>query len=731
MSTSKTPSVPGTLLQRWGFLIIPCALMLALLWLPFGFSITGIIEEWDVLALFTLHEPFVWVSPDGPLAMHRLRPLTVAPHAIGFLLDPNSFFYWNVLLIVSLLLKGLSGSLIGWWLTGSRRWAVVLALLVVFYPADTMQLSFRSFHINWSISFSLLSVALCCLAYTGEKRWHSACLMLAAVPLAVVATFSYEASLTFVVAPLLLLYARFGWRESFALLLRRHVVTAAWISGVIINIGYVLYVKGTADSYQASLISSPASIDVLDRLTRVISIGFGRALVGGWLDAAAMTWFEFRTYFYLVLSVAMVGYALWRTTRSLHGEDGIANIVAPSTSLVRVAVVGLILVGLGYLPFAASPPHMAISQRTFLGAAFGAALFTTTILIAFSRRSWGLGTALTASLLTIAFAAQMYQFDHYRRLSGAQRTILGDIVQNVPPPPADKTLVIIDKRDQINDVWMVREGMVMALSYLYDRPIKRPVICSPTGGVWQEPNLERRLGTCEETEDGWTLTEAPLVTAPEKGRPRRSVSRSDAVVVTLEANGTTSSTAEPQALLDYQRVLESGHSNLAERYRQILRRGTWPIAFEQFRNLQGSDRYRWDFARWWSLEDPTRGSGWMVGGWGTEHKRQVWRSTAWKILPEATLQFELMPGKGPYVLTARVPLMAPPTTPESIKLRVNDYPVAVAWRDTHTLTAAVPAEMLRNGVNVLTFESPLNREPTPLGFQLDWISLDPAEPPFR
>lgn len=725
MSPNNPCSPSATLLRRWGFLVLPCAVMIALLWLPFGFSITGLIEEWDVLALFTLREPFVWVSPDGPLGAHRLRPLTVAPHAIGYLLDPNSFGYWHVLLIASLFLKGVGASLIGWWLTHSRRWSVVLGLLVVFYPADTMQLSFRSFHIDWSISLSLLGVALCAYAYTLQKPWQRALAMLVAVPCAVLATFAYEAALTFVVVPLLLLYARFGIRGGLELVKRRPVVSAAWIFGIVVNIGYVLYAKGTGDTYQGALMGPSMQIDVLDRLQRVGGIGFGRSLLGAWLDAAAITWYEYRTHLYLVLSTALVALAVWRSSRAIAGEDATADIVAPTSSLARIAISGLVLIGLGYLPFAASLPHLQISQRTFLGAAPGAALVCVSVLIAFTRRSWGLGAALTTAALVVAFAAQMFQFDHYRRLSSQQQTLLADIVGNVPPFKLDQTLVIIDKRDQINDVWMVREGMVMALTYLYDRPIERPVICSGSDNTWQFPNAEGRLGTCAETEQGWTMTEAPLVSAPDAAPKTVHVKRENAVVVTLEADGSTTSTTPPEVLSEYRRVLETGHSNLAERYRRVLRPTAWPLSFDQFRTTGGSDRFRWDFGRWWSMEEPTRGAGWVTGGWTIRNKVPVWHSVAWKIKPEATLQFDLLPGPGPYVFTARILQLVPPTTPESIKLRVNGQLVAVQWKDATTLSAAVPNDALRIGTNVVTFESPLTNDPTPLSFLVDWVDLRP------
>ena len=109
---SKTLLPTPTFVNRWGFVFLPAAIALALLWLPFGFSIIGLIEEWDVLGLFTLYDPFFWVTSDGPLAAHRLRPLTVAPHALAYMLDPDSFIWWHILLMGSLLTKAIAGCLL-------------------------------------------------------------------------------------------------------------------------------------------------------------------------------------------------------------------------------------------------------------------------------------------------------------------------------------------------------------------------------------------------------------------------------------------------------------------------------------------------------------------------------------------------------------------------------------------------------------------------------------------
>jgi len=62
----------------------------------FWFTLTGLIEEWDILGVFTIH---------GPLALQAMRPLSDLPFAIAYFLDFNSFYYWHVLLILALIIK--------------------------------------------------------------------------------------------------------------------------------------------------------------------------------------------------------------------------------------------------------------------------------------------------------------------------------------------------------------------------------------------------------------------------------------------------------------------------------------------------------------------------------------------------------------------------------------------------------------------------------------------------
>ncbi len=726
MNPTSPPPSP-TVTDRWGFLFIPCAVALLLLWLPFGFSITGLIEEWDVLALFTLHDPILWVTGDGPLAAHRLRPLTVAPHALAFMLDSDSFYYWHVLLAASLLTKGIASALLGWWLTKSKRWATVLALLVLFYPADTMQLSFRSFHIDWAISLGLFGTTACAYAFTLQRAWQRGIAISLAVITAMLGTFAYEAALTYAVIPFLALFARLGLRDAISQVRVRWRIAAIWVCAAGINVAFILYALRSGQTYQSTLmVGTEAAPMLLERLVRLAQIGYGRSLVGGWLDAAAILYYEFRNYGYLIIALLGCLLVVRRYCKVAPGQAAIADNATPATNVVRLAILGLAIILLGYAPFLASWPHLHISQRTFLAATPGAALVVVAIIIAFARRSEGLGIILASACIALGFSSQIFQFEHYSRLSTQQQILLRDIVANVPPPAAEQTIVIIDKREQLNDVWMLRDGMVMALTYLYGRQINTPVICSPLNDVWQKLNSQGRVGTCTESESGWTLSETPL--AGQDTRPETQfVSRDSALVVTLEADGSSHGSEDAT---EYQAALAHGHSPVARRYRNILDRESWPFRPDLFRQQQSGNDFSWDFGRWWSMEQPTRGAGWLPAGWSsTGTSLPVMRSLTWKNQPVATLQFVMVPAGGPYVLKGRIPQMVPPTSAETMEISINGHPLAPVWAGPTEFSAKVDPGMLRNGNNEIRFESPVSNDPTPLSFLADWFVLEPVTTP--
>ena len=78
--------------NAWVGIIVAPALTILFIWLPFGFELCGLVEEWIILDLFRTHGIFFFATHSSPLPHHSLRPLTILPHAIAYWMDSNSFF---------------------------------------------------------------------------------------------------------------------------------------------------------------------------------------------------------------------------------------------------------------------------------------------------------------------------------------------------------------------------------------------------------------------------------------------------------------------------------------------------------------------------------------------------------------------------------------------------------------------------------------------------------------
>ena len=163
------------------YVLMPLIMLLgvALIFLPFGFSQVGLIEEWGALGVFIKHGPLYFITKYTQMAVTRMRPLHMFPQSIGYRLDTDSFFYWHILQFLFVWFKGIAMGFILWWLYPQRWIAILGGLLLMLYPADTMQLALRSININGAVTSAICAVA--CLLWATEAKnyglewyWHAA-----------------------------------------------------------------------------------------------------------------------------------------------------------------------------------------------------------------------------------------------------------------------------------------------------------------------------------------------------------------------------------------------------------------------------------------------------------------------------------------------------------------------------------------------------------------------------
>lgn len=709
--------------------LIPSLLLVWAIWLPFGFSLTGLIEEWGVLGLFTKLGLFFIADTSSPLAAHALRPLTIFPQAVAYYLDPHSFHYWHVLLIAALITKGIASSTLFWQATGSLRWATIMGLIVLIYPADTMQLAMRALHINWSLSLLLVSCSVFITAYRTPRTVSAYAWGILAAALLWAAIGMYEAALMLVFLPFLIMYARDGLRPNLQLWYARKGLILIWLLSIGLYLAYVVVVSAKISSYQHAITVGQNPLAILwSTFPRLFNPGIVHSIAGGWVSAMGIVLKELSSWAYLYLALAIavifgsVGYIFKRN--KLADADTAEDTISRRL-LRRLIVVALSLVILGYIPYLFSNAHIHISQRTYLFATFGAAMFWTALLMMLAQ--WRKITAMIGAivLITIGLGAQIYQFHHYVQISQTQRTILKNIISNFDGQLDGKTLILLDETNQLTHTWMFLIGNLhAALTYFYDHPIRTVEICQMPGKEWRY--LEETLGrpgSCMENEKEWLFRAPPAISGegytPPPPVADKMILKKDAVVLTVKSIASV----EPNPALTNYRESLKGSSKLAKRYQNILASSSWADHFNKFW-VADLEKYRWSFGNWWSMELPTRGSGWREADWGVGSF--IPQAAAWKSQENSTLLFELLPRQSTYMLRGKIKNVISEAIRDSMKIHLNQQLIHYRWLNHDEFEAEIPSKTLLSGTNTLAFYSLTAPTYYGLSIKFAWLEILPA-----
>lgn len=713
----------------WGAILMPSLTITTLLWFPFGFSLIGLIEEWDLLGLFNISGLFYRVHGDGPVALHAMRPFMPLTFATAYALDQDSFTYWHVLMFLSLAVKGWAVSYLLGKVTRSSFLAVAAGVLVLIYPADTMQLSFRSLHINWASALALLAAALLYASLEASNRKVTYLLSASAAVAFFVACGMYEAALTLWPLPVLLLWVRYGLRESIEGLLRKPGPLTLWLISALLYGLYAVLAAASVSNYQSSLTGGKSFIEtLLTSLPKLVTVGALRSLIGGWIDAARVMTTEYATYSYIIIgtlvTVMMAGLIIgrhldWRLT-------GAKDFALPYRLGFRLATTGLMFTVLGYAPFLMSGAHLLISQRTFIWATPGATMVWLSVLLLLARYTKAGAASAAVALTVLGLSAQLYQFHHYVDIAENQRSFLKAIVDRFDGDIGHKTLIVIDGTNTAGHTWMFPgDGLLYALSYLYGHQIGAIEICHRDSMEWQRVGAFGRKGTCVEDDAGWTFqhprpVEGPGV-EPLSPLPDRRIDKSNAVVVSVGAEGDMTADA---ALDPHRANLNQGSNTIARRYRGVLNQAVWPFALQMFKDQTATDRYRWNFGDYWSLEIPTRGSGWREAEWRVSPTSQ--NAVAWKIREDAQLYFDLTPKDLPYKLVARFPAQSRSLAKEELRVQLNGVDLELRWLSDQEAEADIPQRTLKTGKNRLDIVMPTDPNYYGLSIQMDWVEIVPA-----
>jgi hypothetical protein len=699
--------------------ILPVAILVLALWLPYGFSLIGLIEEWGLLGSFTTHGLFFVADTSSPLAAHALRPLTILPQAIAYYLDPYSFKYWNVLLALSLCVKGSSLSYITSYITGSAKWGVIAGLLIVVYPADTMQLSFRALHINWALSFLLLGTAIFIAALQAKSRPLSYFLSILAAVLLFAACAMYEASLLLTVLPFLAILVKSNLKSS-ASQLRQHLWKhLIWFMGAFTYIAYVIHTAPLVNSYQGGIAGSTSVITTfLHSLPNLFSIGLLRTTFGGWYDATRITALEFSSYWYAISVTLIIFAALLLLSHHKKTETIELNISAIVS--IRLLIAGIILILLGYAPFLLSTSHQAISQRTFLFATPGGVFVTLATLIGVSKASKNVAALCVALFVFIGLSGQLYQFHHYVKISDRQRNILKYIVDHFDGKTDNKTLVIVDKTNQLNNTWMfINENLQATLNYIYGHPFNSLEVCREDGSEWQHTDSVGRKGICEETASEWIFHYPTSISGPAfeptQSLEDKKLGKSETVSVVVNPDGDSKINPGRQEMLR----IDQGRTG--EIYRGFIDKPDYQNHWIGFVDQESTEHYFWGFGDWWSMELPIAGSGWREAEWTVNKFKH--NASAWKTSKQAFLDFKFSPVSEHYQLHGIFDVIVNPAIKKSMRIEINGINIPFEWREDNSFQAQLDKSQLRDEKNTLTFITDVDDKYFGFAGRLDWLEI--------
>lgn len=444
-------------------------LLTFLLWLPFSFKTTGLVEEWMATGILDSGHNLFFITPDSPFGDHRMRPFEVIFHAAAYALDPNSFLFYNVFQMVLLFGKMAAAYwLVLQFLPKQRLLAFITGTLFLLYPVDTAIFTFRAIHIHGAILTYLLAVNLLIQFIKRPGRRGLAALLGAAI-LLMFSLMAYQIALPIaLLTPLTLFYfARLPDR-------RLWIAAGVWYAAITLPVLYAVWAlhQTAVSSYEMDLLHAKAtdSSSELRGMIDAVVLAYKRQVVG-WGAA----WHKLYLYPQLRLA-AVAGMALFMGIgawlRHMDRRDPAGTTVSRRRYLAILAVaVMLVPIGMAiYLPVAT---HRLQDFRIYLLSTLGSAFVLALALFWISRRMpryrAGVLLGLALPFVGLGFVCALQQHQYYVNYSLVQQQVLQDTLAQAPRLKPSSFVVYVDRSGCIEDEYVFHYGYYLgtALKYLY------------------------------------------------------------------------------------------------------------------------------------------------------------------------------------------------------------------------------------------------------------------------
>lgn len=692
-------------IAAWAIAYTTCLVMI--IYGPVGWSMMGLIEEWDIFQLFNKLGVFYAITDaSNPIFAQRIRPLIVLPYAIGYHFGSNAFVALHVLQGTSLVLKGVAAAVMINWLSANRLIALLCGLIFVVYPADTMQMTLRAVHINCALALSVCGVALFMDATRRKVRLIGWLQSIFAAMLFLTGNLIYEIGLFLAPLPLLLWWARYGWSAGLVSLKAHIGLVVIWGLAIFLAAAYILIVSASGPSYETEVVGDHHNVarNVLARIPLLFRISLYRLFAHGWYDGFRMLLAHLRFWPWLIGASVLVAslFLIFKVPSREPPEELRAT---------RIILGGIIVAVLGYLPYLTSLAHVGTSQRTYLYAALGATISIAGLMVSLARTSPDLGAIPGAFCLLCGLGSQWEQMIHYTFLSHRQRMILAGVLEAAPNAalPTSKRLLIVDRSGATNNAWMLRGWELgKALTWFYGSEVF-PLVCTvpPAGPLLNtfQTTASGQPEKCVETASGWDFA----------GPPSQPIhfAKSDLQLLTIEPDGRV--TVAPSNVTQ-------PSSSTAARWQKML--GCWPaIACRVELPDPTRATFQADFGKYWGLDDAPWGAGWRDEEWNLPSRNP--RSWSWIISPTANLWFQIKPQDGRYILEVRVYSAISQTAQDSLSVSLNGRDLQAHWSDGQTLMARFDSSILTPGPNELRLSATQDSQ-TGLSVAIDQVSIRPV-----
>ena len=455
------------------------AALVVALWLPFGWKVTGLYEEWLIMRDADAGNPLRMLY-EPPYVSAAYRPLTLAPFVLGYLLTPDSFLGLNIIEMLVLFGKGAAMYLLVRRLVpDNRALAFVSAVLLVVYPADTALLTLRTTNVHAGVFFLLVAVNLL-VAVSQRFRWTTLLSMLLAEAIALA---TYEAGILVMLGgPALLVWMRQGIDR------RLVAVTALWTGVSMYFLFHLVLTLRDPSSYPAGLLAGSGLDANFQEILRSWLYSVARAYVRtfgtSWYVALReQDWRAAHLYLAAGLTVFLIMPVVWLHARRDEEDKPVVD-TRRYLGLAALAVVAVVAGMALYLPTGWRNSNWRVFLYSSIGAALAVSIgcFLVARLFGEWRRVVFLG--VTSLLIGIATLHALAQHQGYFDYAQRQQNILAGIIGRAPHFEPGTTVLLVDRTPTaVLKAWSmctaVSPCLEAALRYIYGDHSLTALYCAP------------------------------------------------------------------------------------------------------------------------------------------------------------------------------------------------------------------------------------------------------------